>query len=678
MAQSSDKIFALIQDDPWLEPFSSQIEARYRRYASQLASIEQQYGSLRSFANVHHHLGFHYDQEKKGWWYREWAPRAKALSLIGDFNQWDRQATQMTRGDKGVWEVFVADQETQTSMSHQTEVKVHVEGDNGNLDRIPAYIRRAIQKAGSHDFVGQIWEPPHPFVWTDQAFQVDEIDSLLIYECHVGMALEEHKVGSWHEFATQILPRISRLGYTAIQLMAVHEHPYYGSFGYHVSNFFAPSSRFGTPEELKFLINEAHKVGIAVIMDVVHSHAVKNVAEGLNQFDGSEAQYFHAGPRGEHPDWDSKLFDYGKEEVQQFLLSNLTYWLEEFHFDGFRFDGVTSMLYFHHGNTVFDHYDKYFGDGIEWDAITYLQLANHLIHEIRPSAIVIAEDMSGIPGACIPIEDGGLGFDYRLGMGIPDYWIKLLKHSKDEEWNLHEIWHTLSNRRYKEKTIAYAESHDQGLVGDKTIAFRLMDQEMYWHMQVGDGHAVIERGIALHKLIRLLTATLGGEAYLSFIGNEFGHPEWIDFPREGNNWSYQHARRQWSLVDREDLTYKFLQQFDQEMIHLLKTFKILSSLPAQQIWLDEENLILIYERNNLIFVCGLHPTQSVPDYIFPVPQVGTYRVILDSDSPDMGGHGRVDPDSRYFSQTSKSQGPTLQIYIPSRTALVFEKEKDNE
>ena len=392
-------------------------------------------------------------------------------------------------------------------------------------------------------------------------------------------------------------------------------------------------------------------MGLAVIMDIVHSHAVKNFSEGLNQFDGSDGQYFHLGGRGEHSSWDSKLFNYGKWEVQQFLLSNVAYWIKEFHFDGYRFDGVTSMLYFHHGHFVdFDHYDKYFKEGVEWDAITYLQLANHLIHELKPNALSIAEDMSGMPGGCRKIEEGGLGFDYRLGMGIPDYWIKLLKHKRDEDWSIHEMWHTLTNRRWKEKTIAYAESHDQALVGDKTVAFWLMDKEMYWHMQVADQHPVIDRGIALHKMIRLFTATLRGEAYLTFIGNEFGHPEWIDFPREGNNWSYKYARRQWSLVDREDLKYKFLLNFEKAMIQVLKDYHVLNALPAQQLNMDTNNQVIIFERSNLIFIFNFSPSSSVAEYGFYVPEAGNYRIILNSDSPDFGGHDRIDASVEHLTQ----------------------------
>ena len=446
--------FALIQDDPWLEPYEEDVAIRHERYLEVRKEIEKQAGSLEKFAEAYHHLGLNYDKKAKGWWYREWAPNAQQLALIGDFNQWDRHAHQLSKGEDGVWELFIPD--GPEGLKHEMLIKVHVVGQNGAHDRLPAYIQRAIQDDESKDFTGQVWAPKKKFKWTDKGFCLEKGTAPLIYEAHTGMAQEKEGVGTYREFADEVLPRIKDLGYNAIQMMAIQEHPYYGSFGYHVSNFFAPSSRFGTPEDLKYLINRAHELGIAMIMDIVHSHAVKNMAEGLNQFDGSDDQYFHPGGRGHHDGWDSKLFNYGKWEVQQFLLSNVAYWLKEFHFDGFRFDGVTSMLYFHHGNVSFDHYDKYFKDGVEWDSITYLQLANELIHAINPHALSIAEDMSGMPGACREVSEGGLGFDYRLAMGIPDYWIKLLKHSRDEDWNIHELWHTLNNRRWKEKNIAYS------------------------------------------------------------------------------------------------------------------------------------------------------------------------------------------------------------------------------
>lgn len=658
----------IIKDDPWLAPYEADIQNRFDYFKSELDRIESEYGSLLKYASRNQELGF--QKTKEGYTYNEWAPAAQALSLVGDFNNWDENNHPMQKSNNGIWEVEIKQED---GLDHLSAVKVRVTSANGKHDRIPAYIKYATQNAESYDFTGKVWDPKRQFNWTDKQFELSEINNPVIYECHPGMAQEKEGVGTFKEFEQNTLPRIKELGYNCIQLMAVAEHPYYGSFGYHVANFYAPSSRFGTPDDLKSLVNTAHKMGIAVIMDVVHSHAVKNFSEGLNDFDGSGNQYFHEGGRGYHTGWDSKLFNYGKEEVSRFLLSNLKYWLEEFHFDGFRFDGVTSMLYHHHGEGVsFDHYDKYFKDGVDWDAVRYLQLANTLIHEIKPNAITIAEDMSGMPGTCQAIEEGGLGFDYRLGMGIPDNWIKWLKHKQDEEWSMQEIWNVLGNRRYGEKTVAYAESHDQAMVGDKTLAFWLMDKEMYWHMAKGDDNLIIDRGIALHKMFRLVTASAGGEAYLNFIGNEFGHPEWMDFPREGNNWSYKYARRQWSLVDNKELKYHYLNDFEEVMLGLLKSENVLQAAPANLLNIDEKNKVLIFERANLIFVFNFHPSNSVPGYEFWVPKAGKFKYLLNSDDAKFGGHERID-QSTIHASFKKEGGDFIKIYCVNRTALVLKR-----
>ena len=664
------KKLELVKDDPWLEPYEYDINQRFGYFNDKLKSIKKDFSSLKKFASADSYLGFNFDKKAGGWWYREWAPGADGLYLFGDFNNWE-EGIPLKKQNNGVWELFLKDPK-QDRLYHESKVKVIVNANGESRDRIPAYIKRTFQDPETYDFSGQIWNPSKKFKWTDKGFDIKSIKEPIIYECHIGMAQEKEDVGTYLEFAENILPRIKKLGFNCIQLMAIKEHPYYGSFGYHVSNYFAPSSRFGTPEELKQLINTAHGMGIAVIMDAVYSHSVKNMAEGLNTFDGSGHQYFHEGGKGYHTGWDSKLFNYGKIEVLQFLLTNVKYWLEEFHFDGFRFDGVTSMLYEHHGDHVsFDHYDKYFKDQVDWDAICFLQLANTLIHEVKPGAISIAEDMSGMPGISREVADGGIGFDYRLGMGIPDYWIKLLKHSRDEDWDIHQIWDILSNRRYKEKTIAYAESHDQALVGDKTLAFWLMDKEMYWHMSADDDNLVIERGIALLKMMKLLTAALGGEGYLNFIGNEFGHPEWIDFPRLGNHWSYKYARRQWSLVDNKGLKYKFLNDFEGAMLKVLSENHVLGASPAQQLNMDEGNNVIIFERNNLIFLFNFHVDSSIPNYEFSVPKPGKYEAILISDDLQYGGHGRIDSEVTYVSKEAEDKSHKLKVYLTSRTALVL-------
>lgn len=503
--------------------------------------------------------------------------------------------------------------------------------------------------------------------------------SLRIYECHVGIATSELKVGTYDNFTDNILPRIVKQGYNTIQLMAVMEHAYYASFGYQVTSFFAASSRYGTPEELKRLIDRAHELGLVVLLDLVHSHASKNVMDGLNEFDGTDAGYFHSGSRGHHSLWDSRLFNYSEFEVQRFLLSNIRWYMEEYRFDGFRFDGVTSMLYHSRGigQGFSGNYDDYFSMNVDTEGVVYLMLANYMVHTLYKDAITIAEDVSGMPGTCRPVSEGCLGFDYRLAMAIPDKWIELLKHVSDEDWDIGNIVHTLTNRRWMESNVAYAESHDQALVGDKTIAFWLMDKEMYTHMStMSDTSGIIDRGIALHKLIRFITHALGGEAYLNFIGNEFGHPEWLDFPRAGNNSSYHYARRQWQLVDDELLKYKFLNAWDAAMNKLEERYGWLHAQPGYVSLKHEGDKIIAFERANVLFVFNFHPTKSFPDYRIGVENAGEYRVVLNSDDEQFGGYKRIDNGIKYNTHPEHYCGRRnyIQAYIPSRTALVFAKE----
>ena len=673
--ENSDKLPKIVEQDSWLEPATADIIARHDRFTSKLGYIETISGSIEKFAQAYEYMGINFIPSENCWVYREWAPAAHGLFLTGDFNNWNQYSHPLQKTENGIWEIKLNAEYYKSVFTHESKVKVLVKSVIGDQLRIPAYIRRVVQDEDTKNFSGQLWFSSE-FDWEHDHFDIKKLGDLFIYEAHVGMAQEKEGLGTYNEFTEKILPRIKKAGYNAVQLMAIQEHPYYGSFGYHVSSFFAPSSRFGTPEDLKNLISTAHSMGIAVIMDLVHSHTVKNLNEGLSQFDGSETQYFHAGARGEHPNWDSKLFDYGKTEVLQFLLSNIRYWLKEFHFDGFRFDGVGSMLYFHHGDESIDTLDKYFNQGVEFDAVTYLQLANHLSHLVNPHAVTIAEDVSGMPGLASPIDDGGIGFDFRLGMGIPDFWIKYLKDVPDEEWRMGEMWQVLNDRLPYVKTVTYCESHDQALVGDKTIAFRLMDKEMYFNMQSSDENIVVERGIALHKMIRLITVSLGGQAYLNFMGNEFGHPEWIDFPREGNDWSYKHARRQWSLMDNPLLRYHYLSDFDRAMIKTIKDAELLSTLYANQLNCDENNKILIYERAELIFLFNFHTSASIPGYEFAVPEAGNYKIILSTDNVKFGGHGRIKEDMHYATRFDEATSTNrLSIYSTNRTALVLKKVK---
>lgn len=663
----SSAIPKIVQIDPWLSPYTGAIEYRSRRISEQVTRLTENKISLLDFASGHEYFGLH--RTSDGWVLRERAPSAVGISLIGDHSNWQiRPEFALERKEHGTWELKLP----ASALSHGQYYKLVVswieDGTVATGERIPSFCRRVVQDENTKAFSAQVWDPQRRYSWRNN-FAVPR-SAPRIYEAHVGMAQDEAKVGSYREFTENILPRIKAGGYNTIQLMAVQEHPYYGSFGYQVSSFFAPSSRFGTPEDLMELIDTAHGMGIAVIMDLVHSHAVKNEVEGLSRLDGSYTLYFHGGSRGEHPSWNSRLFDYGKVETLHFLLSNCRYWLDAFKFDGFRFDGVTSMIYHDHGlGSSASSYDHYFGGNVDEDAVTYLGVANKLIHTIRPDAITIAEEVSGMPGLSAPLEDGGSGFDYRLAMGTPDYWIKLLKHSRDEDWNVSELWWELTNKRADEKTIGYAESHDQALVGDKTLMFWLADKEMYWHMSVGDNNLIIDRAMALHKMIRLVTCATAGNGYLTFIGNEFGHPEWVDFPREGNNWSYQYARRQWSLRDSKDLKYRYLAEFDSEMLSVVARYGVLDEPWPYKHYEHVQDMLLVFERAGLLFVFNFHPSNSYDSRAFGV-KPGEYSVVLDTDSAQFGGHGRIDPTVRH--KTSESDGQ-LRLYIPSRSALVLQR-----
>lgn len=667
----NSKFLPIVKSDPWLEPYADAIQGRYDYFLSMEKRLTGEKGNLSDFATGYLYFGLH--KLPHGWVFREWAPNATAIFLIGDFNGWQKTLDyQLNKLDNGVWEIYLKED----ALKHEQLYKLFVEWEGGAGERIPAWCKRVVQDNETKIFSAQVWNIANPYQFKVEKFKPDT-KPLLIYECHIGMSSSEEKVSTYDEFRRTILPRVAHAGYNCIQIMAIQEHPYYGSFGYHVSSFFAASSRFGTPDELKRLVDQAHEMGIAVIMDIVHSHAVKNEVEGLGRFDGTPYQYFHGGHRREHPAWDSLCFDYGKPEVLHFLLSNCKFWLDEYKFDGFRFDGVTSMLYRSHGlGEDFNGYGSYYNLNQDGDAICYLTLANKVIHEVNPNAITIAEEVSGMPGLAAKINNGGIGFDYRMAMGIPDFWIKYIKEVKDEDWKVGHIYWELTNRRADEKTISYAESHDQALVGDKTIIFRLIDAEMYWHMQRGDQTFIVDRGIALHKMIRLITATTINGGYLNFMGNEFGHPEWIDFPREGNGWSHKYARRQWDLVDNPNFIYQGLGDFDRDMIELIKSVPNFNETPVYQLWDKEGDQILAYQREDLIFVFNFNGQKSFTDYGI-LADTGSYKVILNTDNKKYDGYGLIDESVEHFTQPAEDGTfgkEWLKLYIPARSAFVLKKQ----
>ncbi|KAL1913702.1 alpha-1,4-glucan branching enzyme [Sporothrix stenoceras] len=663
--------------DPWLSPFKDSLKRRFAKSQEWIQKIEETEGGLDRFSKGAEIFGLNVDKDNNIT-YREWAPNATQASLVGDFNGWNVDSHPMTKNDFGVFEIKLPAKNGEAQIHHNSKIKISLLLPSGErVDRLPAWIKYVTQDLSvSPAYDARFWNPPASERYVAKNPRPKKPLSARVYEAHVGISSPDQRVATYKEFTQNMLPRIKNLGYNVIQLMAVMEHAYYASFGYQINNFFAASSRYGPPEDLKELIDTAHGMGITVLLDVVHSHASKNVLDGINEFDGTDHQYFHEGAKGRHELWDSRLFNYGHHEVLRFLLSNLRFWMDEYGFDGFRFDGVTSMLYLHHGiGTGFSGgYHEYFGADVDEEAVAYLMIANDMLHKLYPECITIAEDVSGMPALCVPMSLGGVGFDYRLAMAIPDMWIKILKEKKDEDWDMSNICWTLTNRRHGEKTIAYCESHDQALVGDKTLMMHLCDAEMYTNMStLSPLTPVIDRGMALHKMIRLLTHGLGGEGYLNFEGNEFGHPEWLDFPREGNNNSFWYARRQLNLTEDHLLRYQFLNNFDSAMNQLEAKYGWLHDNQAYISLKNDSDKVIVFERAGLLFIFNFHPTSSFSDYRVGVEQAGTYKIVLSSDDEQFGGHSRVSHETRFFTTPMKwnERSNWTHVYAPSRTAIVL-------
>ena len=661
---------ARLLDDPYLRPYEAAVRGRAERARRRAEELAGRGRSLADWASAHEYYGLH--RVRGGWVFREWAPNAEEIHLVGDFSDWrldDRFRLARLPGRDVFEGRFPA-----RALAHGQFHRLQVRWNGGSGERIPAYARRVVQDPRTTLFAAQVWAPPKPYRWLhDGAARRPRSRGPLIYEAHVGMATEERRVGTYAEFRDDVLPRIKAAGYDTVQLMAVMEHPYYGSFGYHVSSFFAASSRFGTPEDLKSLVDAAHGMGLRVIMDLVHSHAVKNERDGLSRFDGTQWQYFHSGEKGWHRAWDSRCFDYGKTDVLHFLLSNCRYWLDEFHFDGYRFDGVTSMLYWDHGlGDAFTDYGMYFNGSVDDDAWTYLQLANRVIHEVKPSALTIAEDVSGLPGCASPAADCGLGFDYRMAMGVPDHWFRLAEKVRDEDWSMHGLWHALTDRRAEERVVSYVESHDQALVGGKSFIFQMIDSDMYYGMGVDQHSLAVDRGLALHKMARLATLALAQDAYLNFMGNEFGHPEWIDFPRAENGWSYEHARRQWTLRDDPRLHFKALADWDERIVRTVRRTGV--PVPLR---VSDEDHVLAFWRDGLVYVFNFDPARSYTDYGVMVPPGGDYLGVFDSDEARFDGQGRIAPRQRHVPERVLVNGnewiDQISLYLPARTALVLRR-----
>ncbi|MBP5639820.1 MAG: alpha amylase C-terminal domain-containing protein [Victivallales bacterium] len=655
-----------LREDASLKPFLSELRFRRKYILDRWKALEVQ-------QDWHEQFGLHRLSDGS-WIFREWLPGVKGVWLKGDFNGWRKEdAFMLHHTENGIWEGYFPASAFHHGERYGMQIAWAEGGEGYRLPSCATYVVRHKTPFNEYGvaFNAVVWNPENPYQWKHRhphhAFP-------LIYESHVGMATSEERIGTFAEFTRKMLPRIASGGYNTVQLMGIQQHPYYGSFGYHVSSFYSICDLFGTPDEFKELVDTAHGLGLRVIIDLVHSHAASNETEGLSRQNNTDYLYFHSGPRGYHPAWGSRCFDYHKDEVCRFLLSNCRFWLQEYHIDGFRFDGVTSMLYLDHGlSRSFNGYDDYFSSNVDMDAIAYLAMANKAIHALRPGAWTIAEDVSGMPGLCSAITEGGCGFDFRLAMGVTDFWFKLADGMKDENWPMGTLWYELTNRRADERCISYVECHDQALVGGKSFAFTLMDADMYDKMHVSSQSLRVERGIALHKMARLLTLATAGHGYLNFMGNEFGHPEWIDFPREGNGWSYAHARRLWHLRDDGQLRFKGLGDFDQAMMALFHLTPDVFRRCPQLVECDEMRKIIVFERGGLYFAFNFHPTMPQPKLPVMVTP-GIYEPYLDSDDVSFGGHGLIGKGWKTKATpiiSNDCENWLIYVNLPPQTAVVM-------
>lgn len=475
---------------PDCQAYLSVIDAHHRHFERTLAQICESEGTLHAFCFTNGLRAFGLQRTQHGFRYREWAPAAVAMSLVGDFNDWDAQRHLCCRDARGIFETHVPDlpdgsPAIRPGMRYKAMVHVRKEGNRLHVEpRVPAWARCTAQDPFTGDMCAVV--PPQgleEYAWCHP--RPAPLPSPRVYEVHVGISSTSPIVADWSHLRHEVLPRVVALGYTALLLMAVQEHGLYCSFGYQVTSFFAPPSRFGSPVDLQALIDAAHGYGLQVFVELVHSHASANPHEGLHAFDGSDGLYFLDGPAGWHAEWGTRLFDFGRLEVLRFLLCQVCWFAEAYRVDGFRFDAVSTALYRHRsldGHGRFDKgLDDYFGpnSGMDVAALTYFKLVNLLTHElVQPPLVTIAEEHSGLPGLCAPVLERGVGFDFRQAMGLAPLWERLLS-TPSARIDMAHLSEELCRRRIEERRLAYCECHDGSLVGGQSLAFRMMGAGMY-------------------------------------------------------------------------------------------------------------------------------------------------------------------------------------------------------
>jgi 1,4-alpha-glucan branching enzyme len=560
-------------------------------------------------------LGAHLFRE--GVRFAVWAPNAAEVTVIGDFNEWDREAHPMQHRDGGVWELFIPGLARGTHYKYCVTAK-----DGGQQEKADPY---AFFSETTPRTASIAW-PLFDHVWNDAAWMESRAhhnvlrEPVSVYEVHLESWMRKPTGESltYRELANQLVPYARELGYTHLELLPVMEHPFSGSWGYQVTGFFAPTSRFGTPDDFRYFVDQCHQAGLGVILDWVPGHFPRD-AHGLWRFDGT-ALYEHADPRqGEHREWGTLIFNYGRNEVRNFLLSNALYWLREFHIDGLRVDAVASMLYLDYARKPGEWIPNKYGGRENLEAIDFLKRFNELVHQ-EPGAISIAEESTAWPGVSRPVYAGGLGFTMKWNMGwMHDMFEYFAKDAVFRKY--HQQLITFSMLYAFTENFMLPVSHDEVVYLKRSLIYKMPGDE--W-----------QRFANTRAFLAYMFAHPGKK--LLFMGTEFG---------QTSEWNHD-AQLEWSLL-QYPLHFK-LQTMVRELNWMYRRepalFEVDDSHSGFE-WIDlqdAESSVITFirfaqDRNNLIvFACNFTPVPR-DGYRVGVPCGGLYREIFNTDSELFGG-----------------------------------------
>ena len=595
-------------------------------------------------------LGCHFNAKAGEATFRTWAPNAQAIHLVGDFNNWQEGKTPMIRiSDSGIWEVVV------TGVSVEQRYKFSIVASNGER----------ILKADPFAFHSETDEKTASIIcdlgtykWGDQTWQKAKEDlfdkPVNIYELHLGswQRGENGEILTYAQIAMRLIPYIKEMHYTHIELMPVMEHPYGGSWGYQVCGFYAPTSRYGTPHDLMRFIDLCHQSGIGVILDWVPAHFPKD-AHGLYEFDGTPLYECQGDDRKEHPEWGTRCFDYGRTEVQSFLVSNAVFWLDIYHADGLRVDAVSSMLYLDYGRKPGQWFPNTQGNNKNLDAVSFLQKLNLAVFKYHPYTMMIAEESTAWPMVTKPPQDGGLGFNFKWNMG----WMNdMLEYITIDPLFRKDVHNKLTFSFY----YAFSEnfilpiSHDEVVHGKKSLLDKMPGN---YEMKFA----------GLRAFLGYMMTHPGKK--LTFMGTEFG---------QFKEWAYDDSL-DWHLLEYEQhkKMHNYVKALNKFYLDTPALWEIDYSWDGFSWISDSDSMqnIIVFTRTNedgerIISLINFAPVKR-DDYRIGVPEAGIYEEAFNSDAVEFGGEGNTNNNLQTEEIDMHGFKQSLNLTVPPMSAICF-------